>query len=423
MEISPDTLLRLVRQRGARKGPGPRVLGVDDFAFRKGRAYGTLLLDLETGEPLDLLPDRRADSLAQWLKDHPGVEIISRDRGGSYAEGARQGAPEAQQVADRWHLLKNLTEALEAALAAEQQAFRQAAEPEPPTDPATASAEPASELVSEVAPEVPEPRTQAARVSAARRERRLGRYEEVLRLHQEGHTQRAIAEQVGLSRNTVRTYLSTDAFPEQKKRRVAPGQITPFLEYLQRRWREGCHNATQLWRELQERGFRGGRSTVLSVVSAWRAKLPPEQRRTSGRAPRAKTSRRVPAPRAVVWSLLRKPEDRTREETRFLKRLLELRPEIEAARDLVQEFFGLACRREGSALETWLARAEASGIAALKSFSSGVRRDWEAVLAGLTLEWSNGRVEGHVNRLKAIKRQMYGRAGLELLRARVLRPG
>jgi transposase len=421
--ISPDTLLRVVQQRGGRNGAGPRVLGVDDFAFRKGRAYGTLLMDLETGEPVDLLPDRRAESLAQWLKKHPGVEVISRDRGGSYAEGARQGAPDAQQVADRWHLLKNLTEALEAALAAEQQAFREAAAPEGTAEAAMVMEAGASDPPTDAAPTIPVPTTQAARESVARRERRLGRYEEVRRLYQQGHTQRAIAIRLGLSRKTVRTYLTAAAFPEQKKRRVAPGQIVPFLDFLRRRWREGCHNATQLWRELQAQGFQGGRTTVLSVVSAWRAELPPEERRTSGRAPGRRPSTRVPAPRAVVWFLLRQPEERTAEESRFAERLLELRPELALARDLVQEFFGFTRRRDASVLEAWLARAEASGIAALKGFCSGVRRDWDAVLAGLTLEWSNGPVEGHVNRLKAIKRQMYGRAGFDLLKARVLRPG
>ncbi len=436
LDTSPDTLLRLVQQRRVRTGAGPRVLGVDDFAFRKGRVYGTFLMDLETGEPVDLLPDRRAESLAEWLKAHPGVEIISRDRGGSYAEGARAGAPEAQQVADRWHLLKNLTDALEAALAAEQQAFQQAATA-PPLDPTagvparlpaetgTPSGTPGAEEPEE--PEEPgasePPHTKTARESAARRERRRGRYEAVLRLHRQGYTQRAIAERVGLSRKTVRKYLEADAFPEQKQRRVAPGQLVPYLSYLRQRWDEGCHNATQLWRELQEQGYRGGRTTVLSAVSVWRAQLPPEARRTSGRPGSTSSRPQVPAPRAVVWSLLRPPEEQAEEESGFVQRLLALRPELTAARELVLEFFAFTRRRDATALDGWMVRAEASGIAALKSFCGGLRRDWDAVVAGLTLEWSNGPVEGQINRLKAIKRQMYGRASFSLLRARVLRPG
>ena len=427
MDISPDTLLRLVRQPRVRKGAGPRVLGVDDFAFRKGRRYGTILVDLETGEPVDLLPDRDADSLARWLQEHPGVEFISRDRGGSYAEGARKGAPAAQQVADRWHLLKNLTDALEAALAAEQQAFREAATAAPPdaaSGAATAPDEAPQATSRERGPEAPgEPRTQAARASAARRERRLGRYEEVLRLHEQGYTQSAISARLGLCRKTVRRYLEGDAFPEQKQRRVAPGQLGPFLPYLQRRWQEGCHNATQLWRELQEQVYRGGRTSVRSALSAWRAKLPSEERRTSGRPGSTSSRPQVPAPRAVVWSLLRPPEEHAEEESRFMQRLFQLRPELAAARELVLEFFRFTRCRDATALEAWVTRAEASGVAALKSFCGGLRRDWDAVVAGLTLEWSNGPVEGQINRLKAIKRQMYGRASFSLLRARVLRPG
>jgi transposase len=112
LETSPDTLLRLIRAQPEEQASTPRILGVDDFSFCKRKSYGTILLDLERRIPIDILPDREAAILEKWLKAHEGVEIISRDRGGPYAEGAKLGAPDAQQVADRWHLLANLSEAL-----------------------------------------------------------------------------------------------------------------------------------------------------------------------------------------------------------------------------------------------------------------------------------------------------------------------
>jgi transposase len=420
LPVSPDTLLRTLAGAPPAPGGGPRVLGVDDFAFRRGRIYGTILVDLERGAPIELLPDRRAETLAAWLAAHPGVEIISRDRGGSYADGARQGAPDAQQVADRWHLLKNLAEALEATLAREQQAFQEAARPAAagPAPPGAAAGpgEPAG--TPEPAPA--RPPNQAERDSAARRERRRGRYEEVMRLYREGYSLRVIAQRTGLARHTVRKYVQADAFLEQKKRAVAPGQLAPFIGYLERRWAEGCHNATQLWRELKELGFRGGRTGVCRFLGNWRAKLSPAERRTSGPTPRRPTRSRVPAPRAVVWWLLGPQDKRTEEETTFAQWLQELCPQIRLARELVQQFFGIAQRRDAAALEGWIERVEASGIAELQSFCAGLRRDWDAVVAGLTVSWSNGPVEGQVNRLKMVKRQMYGRAGFALLRARVL---
>lgn len=418
IKTSRDTLLRRLKEASPTEVITPRVLGVDDWAKRKGQQYGTILVDLERRCVIDLLADRRAETLARWLKEHPGVEIIARDRGGAYAEGAREGAPNAVQVADRWHLLQNLAHALEAALAHEQRALQEAA-----LAPATDGGEvPASPTIDENprAFASRKPPNRAQRESAARRERRKGVFEEVGRLYVEGYSLRAIAQRLGKSRNTVRKYVQMDAFPEMKQRQRAPGQLTPFHGYLERRWREGCHNATQLWREIQEQGFGGACSAVKQHLSAWRAKLPPEERRTSGRAPSRQKETRAPAPRAVVWWLLGAREALTEEQAAFLERLKAGCPKVELAQSLAMEFFTMVRQRAAGSLEGWIERARASGIEELKQFGTGLQRDWEAVVAGLTLEWSSGPVEGQVNRLKMVKRQMFGRAGLSVLRARIV---
>jgi transposase len=419
MGTSPDTLLRQLGARVPATAEAPRVLGVDDWALRKGQRYGTILVDLERRRVVDLLPDRRPETLAAWLQTHPGVEIIARDRGGAYADGARQGAPEAVQVADRWHLLKNLAEALEAALACEQRALQTAAAaPDRPGGEAPALLSPVEKAPAPAPP--PEPATRAERDSTARWERRRALFEEVRRLYDEGYSLRAIAQKLGKSRHTIQKYVQADTFPEPKKRQVAPGQLEPFRAYLEARWRQGCHNATPLWREIQNQGFAGACSAVRRLASEWRAKLPPEKRRTTGSKPLGRADTRAPAPRAVAWWLLGSQEKLTEEQAAFLARLKQQCPKIELAQSLALEFFTMARRREAGSLESWIERASASEIEELKRFGAGLRRDWEAVVAGLTLKWSSGPVEGQVNRLKLIKRQMFGRAGLPLLRARVL---
>jgi transposase len=418
IKTSRDTLLRRLKETPPAEAVTPRVLGVDDWAKRKGQQYGTILVDLERRCVIDLLPDRRAETLAEWLREHPGVEIIARDRSGAYAEGAREGAPNAVQVADRWHLLQNLAHALEAALAHEQRAFQEAA-----ITPAAGEAEadaspPFDETPRAVAALKPPNRAQWE--CAARRERRKRVFEEVGRLYAEGYSLRAIAQKLGKSRNTVRKYVTMDAFPEMKQRQRAPGQLAPFHAYLERRWREGCHNATQLWREIKEQGFGGACSAVKQHLSAWRAKLPPEERRTTGRAPGRRQETRAPAPRTVVWWLLGTREALTEEQAAFLERLKAGCSKVELAQSLALEFFTMVRQRGAEKLEDWIRRASTSGIEELKQFGAGLRRDWEAVVAGLTLEWSSGPVEGQVNRLKMVKRQMFGRAGLSVLRARIL---
>jgi transposase len=419
--ISADVLLRRLHGRRPTGGPAPRVLGVDDWALRKGHHYGTILVDLEAGCPVDLLPDRQGETLATWLKEHPGVEIVVRDRGGAYAEGARTGAPQAVQVADRFHLLKNLVEALEATLAQEQPALQQAAKaPTPAPELATTGPKPAEPAVAVPTDGRPAPSPRVAQQRAQRREQKLADYEEMVRLRTAGYTQLAVAQQLGKPLRTVHRYLSAPAFPERKPRTRPPGQLAPYRTYLEERWREGCHNAAQLWRELQEQGFRGSYGSVYAWLAEWQAQLPPEQRRWNGQRPRPDAVAPVPTPGAVMWWLLGRREKLTTEQTAYLERLTTLRPAIARARELVQEFFTLTRQRDVGALEPWREQVAASGLAELERFSAGLKRDWDAVVAGLTVEWSTGPVEGQINRLKMIKRQMYGRAGVTLLRARVL---
>jgi transposase len=388
-------VLRRLHRRHARRGPTPRVLGVDAWALRKGHRYGTILVDLEQGCPVDLLSDRQGETLAAWLKKHPGVEIVVRDRGGAYAEGARAGAPQARQVADRFHLLENLVEALLATLAQEHRALQEAAkEADPPN--------------------------RVAQAQAQRREQKLAIYEEVKRLRAAGCTGPAIAQQVDTPLRTVRRYLRAPVFPERKLRTRPPGQLAPYRAYLRQRWNEGCHNAAQLCRELREQGFPGSYSSVHAYLTEWQTQLPPEQRRWNGQRPRPDAVAPVPTPGAVVWWLVSRREKLSVEQTAYLDRLTALSPHLALAQDLVQEFFSLTRRRDAAALEPWRERVAASGLGELQRFSAGLQRDWEAVLAGLRLEWSTGPVEGQINRLKMLKRQMYGRAGVSLLRARVL---
>jgi transposase len=250
MPISGDTLLRLISATDLEQQPSPRVVGIDDWAWRRGKRYGTIICDLERGRVVDVLPERSVEIVADWLHQHSGVEVIARDRAGAYAEGARQGALAAIQVADRWHLLRNLGDTLQAAVDRNRGAVRQAAQ-------AVAREEgpaPEETLLSPYS-------TGATRQRAERRGQRQTRYEELHRLHSSGLSAEAIAPALGMSAIVIRRWLKAGGPPAHSKPRQ-PQPLDAYIPMLEDRWREGCRNASRLWRELRQGGFTGSRGPV-----------------------------------------------------------------------------------------------------------------------------------------------------------------
>jgi transposase len=404
---SRATLLRLIRGAALADRPTPRVLGVDDWAFRKGHRYGTILVDLERHTVIELLPERKAEPVAEWLQEHPGVEVFSRDRAPAYAEAARKGAPDAVQVADRWHLLRNLVEALERCLLRHSAALKVAA------GTAAAAVGPLPSYAD--AERVP----WQQRAEAASRQQHAGKveqYEQMRALAAAGFTKLDIAQLVGVSRPTVYRYLALEAPPERRRpQRSGRGVLEPYEPYLRRRWAEGCRNRARLFREVRLLGYRHSARTVYHFCKRL------ERDEPGSTAAPARPTTRVPSARHVACLLVRRPDAVSEEERDYLSRLCQRAPTLATAYELAQEFAELARERQGQVFAAWLTKATISGIAELRGFAAGLLDDRAAVEAGLSLEWSNGQTEGQVNKLKLLKRQMYGRASFDLLRRRVLR--
>jgi transposase len=417
--VSRNTLLRLLRLQPEPDAPTARVLGVDDFALRKRHTYGTILVDLEHRQPVALLSDRTAETVAQWLQDHPGVEVIARDRSSAYAEGARQGASAAIQVADRFHVLQNLREALEHVFTTYPQAFEavNALERQQPVVLPDG-------VVAVPVPPSAAPSTPAQQRAAQRQAHRQALHTQIWTLHQQGWTGAAIAQHVGLSLRTVQRDLRTATFAGRRRRSDAGDSLlNPYKPYLLERWNAGCHTAMRLFRELRQRGYRGRYGLVAAYARRLREAqgLAPGQRRPRQSLPPVAEPVCQPlTPRRATWLVLRREAKRTTAEVQQLARLRAQAAAVAEAIDLVQDFAILVRQRQPTQLDPWLTRATSSTIEALRRFATGLYEDYEAVKAGVTLPWSTSPVEGHINRLKMLKRQMFGRARLDLLSRRFL---
>jgi len=406
MHLSGDTLLRIVRATPAPERQPARVIGVDDFAFRKGRVYGTLVVDLAQHHPIDLLPDRSAETLASWLREHEGVEVIARDRAQDYARGATEGAPDALQVADRFHLLGNGREVLERYVQRVAPALRR-----------VLASDPAAEVLTPPEPTLsirPLPRYgrshQLQQLQDARQAERQQRYQQVKARAAQGLSQRQIASECGLSTKTVRHWLRAPTLPPETRGYRSGGKIDRYVAYLQARLAEGCTNQSRLWREIREQGFSGTRS----LVGKW-IRTHGRSAITTATAPQPA----LPAPKQLSWLLFHSEQERTAEEHQLWERL-QAHGELVQVQDLMQQFTAMVRQRQLEKFDTWLTGCQSSSIPEIRNFADGLQRDYAAVKAALSLPWSTGPVEGHINRLKLIKRSGYGRMHLDLLRQRVL---
>ena len=375
------------------------VVGIDDFSFRRGRTFGTILVDLDRHQVIDLLNERSSKSSATWMHTHPELEYVSRDRGNDYTQGANEGAPQAIQVADRFHVTKNLVESIEPVVARCYKYMRHAQPPLP-------------------SPVLPQPRewrqasdSDAERKRVARLTENQDRFEQVKALHLRGLKQEEIARRLGMAMRTVQRWLERGTCPGNQRRRKRRSIFDPYAPYILRRWQEGCRDVSLLWQEIQNQGFSGEIRTVYRFIRALRQE--------SIELPNASVLDRVSVQEAI-WLIVRPPDDLKADERTECQELCQASQELSTLYALVQSFGQIVRKREGHRLGDWMKQVAQSGISEVQRFVKGLERDKEAVLAGLTVIYSNGQVEGQVNKLKLLKRTMYGRAGFPLLRQRVL---
>ncbi|HGD9222646.1 TPA: ISL3 family transposase, partial [Escherichia coli] len=392
LRCSADTLLRRVINTPGTKQSGAPHVGIDEWAWHRGHRYGTLIVNLDTHRPLVLLPGRDQRTLATWFRKYPEIQVVSRDRSGVYATAAREGAPQARQVVDRWHLLKNIGDALERMMYRHIPLIRLvASELSPKKSPEPELSVPAASL------------RRPERLKQQTRKKRHQRWTEVMALHNKGCSFREISRITGLSRVTVSRWVRSGTFPEMSTRPPKRGLLDPWREWLKEQRESGNYNASRIWREMVARGFTGSETIVRDAVAKWRKDWIP-QVTTAARLPSVSRVSRWLMP----WRIIRGEENYA---SRFISLMCEKEPELKIAQQLVLEFYRILKTQNKSQLSSWFTRVHESGSAELRRVAAGMEADAAAICEAISSRWSNGVVEGHVNRLKMLKRQMYGRAG------------
>jgi transposase len=357
-----------------------------------------LICDLELGLPIDLLPDRSVETVSAWLLKHPSIDVVSRDGSAEYASAIRKGAPQARQVTDRWHLVKNLTTCVSVQLAQSLAQLRRA--------------EVAAAVHSEQRDEPPSPlqhpvqTRSVAQTQLARQAERMARYEHIVALQKQGLKSAEIALQLGVTPRTVQGWIATGNIPYSGPRRQRPRLIDPYEAYLLSRWHQGCRNGAQLERELRAKGYKGSGRALYRYLERLEPSGFSARKRGSLSAPR-QTAFIQPNPlltlstQQATWLFFCRLEDLKKEEQEHLRLLRQASPHLETAYHLVEAFLHMVRERTGEQLDAWLSEVEASHLEAFESFVTGIQQDKDAVLAGLTLPWSNGLLEGNVNPIKA----------------------
>jgi len=417
--VCGSTLLNQLQKLPLPNFSTPKVLGVDDFAFRKGHHYGTILVDLETHQPIALLADRKAETLVEWLRAHPGIEVLSRDRSKTYKSAMTEGAPEAIQVADRFHLVKNLSETLEQAFSSYRSELKAA---EQSQHQATVTGAP-EETVLAVAK--PTAREKVQQQIQQNQRQKIDQQKTIKSLWTQGWPQARIAQTLGISFKTVKRYSTLPDFPDVPPRRTTFGRslLDPYKPKLLDWWNSGIREPSILMELLKPCGYEGSLRTLQRYLSGLREAqgLPPVRIKVAQTLPKVLDSQSPPfTPGQAAYLVVLNPENRQAEETDLLNRLVEQHPDLSELIELADEFLLLLRQRQVDAFDGWLLKAASCALKPLQKFAKGLLDDYAAVKASLMTEFSNGPVEGLNNKLKMLKRQMYGRANLELLARRFI---
>lgn len=408
---APATLLCHLMSMPLPARESVRVLGVDDWSWKRRHRYGTILVDLEKGQIIDVLAERTAEALTQWLRAHPEIEVISRDRGTDYASAAREAAPQALQIADRFHLIRNLADVLQRILSRCRAEIRRVDQDRPPQEPPSVEA---------VQP-LPSPSTWQQKTPShvehnhqARQASRDDRFQQVMSLRERGLTQAEIAKRVGISEKSVRAWLKRGTAPTYKRSSRRRSIFDPYAPYVLERWQQGVREGKQLYEEIRAKGFSGSVRVVQRFLQA--LNIPGENKPEASPASVADQF----SAHAATWLFLREPEQLTNEEQAELQVICQRSATAEQTYHLAQAFVTMARMRTGQHFDNWFSEVEASHVPELRRFAHNLLKDKEAVVAGLTEKYSNGPVEAHVHKLKLVKRSMFGRAKLPLLKQRLL---
>jgi transposase len=388
------------------------VLGIDDFAMRCGDKYGTILINIETGRPLDVLPDRTAEAVKPWLASHPEIQVVSRDRASAFADAVSQVLPHAIQVADRYHLIQNLRDHLQHLLDHKRSCLpfvEDTALKGKEANPKEKADSPIDLALGANAAPTPGPLpleqleiqtctetdlsclTYAECKKKMSRDRRVSRYEEVMALHREGLGHRAIASPLRISRNTVQRYASSPGFPERAEgsglRPKGRSKLDPYLPYLREQWEGGIHNCAHLFDLIKERGYTGCRSGLRKRLAEWRTELPLKRWRGNPPKPRlfAQRGQRRLSSRSASFLMILPPEKLTAKQQQQVEHICQASSDLHAVYLLSQEFVTMLKERQAEALDSWLKRAKQGHVTGLGSFVNGIRRDYAAVRAGISL--------------------------------------
>ncbi len=398
LQVTARAVLRFMQALPLPPTAPPQIIGLDEWAWKRGQRYGAIVVDLERNKPIALLADRSQEVVAGWLKRYPTIQIVARDRSKEFAAAITAALPQAKHVADRWHLAKNLTEHLDKVVSARwkqlTKASSQAQTPPQPISPSTSS-------------------------RRLRQEPGEARYQQMLTLRESGLSARTIAQRLGVTQRTIQHWLVQQHGPYAGTRKPRRSPLDWSVQYLRARWEAGERNGTVLWEELKTQGYTGSSRSVYRRLAAWRDHSHQPEAATPPGLASCPPFEGVTLGKIIGWMLAR-PETLSSRAREQFDRITQMDDTLAQARELTRGFLNLIRHHNSEGLDTWLNDVRASTVGQFHTFARSVERDKPAILAGLTLPYSTGPVEGHINRLKLIKREAYGRAGLSYLQHRFL---